>query len=221
MLVMAGTAIPHAQPVHAQAAPAVRLGVYLIDGGEESIYLSDQPRSAADRLLIATKGEVGEPSGAPTDRLVPVNEAIERAVQGAARANAIDPQLLRAVIATESAFSVRAVSRSGAMGLMQLMPETARRYGVTEPFDVSQNVGAGAQHLRHLLDRFDQNLELALAAYNAGSEAVTRYGRRVPPYAETQAYVPRVLQRLSALCGGRAAHTIAPARTAVPLSLSL
>jgi soluble lytic murein transglycosylase-like protein len=81
---------------------------------------------------------------------------------------------------------------------MQLMPATARHYGVTDVFDAQQNVRAGARHLRDLLDQFGQDTALALAAYNAGAAAVARHGRNVPPYAETVAYVPRVLQHMAA-----------------------
>jgi len=85
------------------------------------------------------------------------------------------------------------------LGLMQLMPSTARDYGVTDAFDPRQNIDAGAQHLRRLLDRFGQDKALALAAYNAGADAVMRHHGRIPPYAETMAYVPRVLQRFAVL----------------------
>jgi len=106
----------------------------------------------------------------------------------------VDPELVRAVIEVESAFEPGAVSAKGAMGLMQLMPATARQYGVADPFDPRSNIEAGTQHLRSLLDRYD--LSLALAAYNAGAGAVERYGG-VPPYRETKAYVRRVMSRLS------------------------
>jgi hypothetical protein len=105
----------------------------------------------------------------------------------------LDPALLYAVIATESGFEANAVSRKGAMGLMQLMPETARRYGVTDPFNPAQNIQAGTQHLNNLLKRFGNNLNLALAAYNSGEINVLKYGTRIPPFPETKAYVPKVI----------------------------
>jgi len=111
-----------------------------------------------------------------------------------AQRTAVQPALLRAVIAAESAFDPSAVSRAGAQGLMQLHPDTAKRYGVSNPFDPAANVDGGARYLHDLLRRFDNNLELALAAYNAGEAAVERHGRHIPPYAETQAYVPTVLR---------------------------
>jgi soluble lytic murein transglycosylase-like protein len=102
--------------------------------------------------------------------------------------------LVRAVIVVESGFNPRAVSKKGAVGLMQLQPATARRYGVKDIYDPDQNIRAGAHYLSDLLTRFNSNLELALAAYNAGEEAVERYGRHVPPYAETRSYVPNVMR---------------------------
>jgi len=108
----------------------------------------------------------------------------------------VDPQLVTALIHVESGFFPRARSRRGAMGLMQLMPETARRYSLRRPFDPAANVDAGVRHLRSLLDRFP--LDLALAAYNAGEAAVDRF-QGIPPYPETQDYVSRILQ----LVGGR------------------
>ena len=104
----------------------------------------------------------------------------------------LDPALLHAVISAESAFNPRAVSHAGAQGLMQLMPATARRFGVANSFDPIANVNGGARYLRWLMDRF-KNLKLALAAYNAGEGAVEKYGNKIPPYKETQTYVVRVL----------------------------
>ena len=115
-------------------------------------------------------------------------------IDEAARRAGVDAALLRAVIAVESAFDPRALSPKGAQGLMQLRPETARRYGVSRPFDPRENLRAGASYIRDLLVRYGQNVELALAAYNAGEDAVDRHGRSIPPFAETRAYVPAVLR---------------------------
>jgi len=108
----------------------------------------------------------------------------------------LSPQLLHAVIAVESAYDPRAVSPKGAQGLMQLMPATARRFGVKDPFDPQDNVRGGAQYLKSLLVQFNGDLQLTLAAYNAGEAAVVRYGNRVPPFAETRRYVPKVMAHM-------------------------
>jgi soluble lytic murein transglycosylase-like protein len=108
-----------------------------------------------------------------------------------ARKYSLDPMLLHAVISAESAFNPRARSPKGAMGLMQLMPATARRFGVYNAWDPFANIEGGARYLRWLLDQFKDH-RLALAAYNAGEGAVMRYGNRIPPYPETRTYVTRV-----------------------------
>jgi soluble lytic murein transglycosylase-like protein len=104
--------------------------------------------------------------------------------------------LIHAVIRAESAYDPEAVSRAGAQGLMQLMPGTAARYGVSDSFDPVENVRGGTAYLRDLLDLFEWNLDLALAGYNAGEGAVIKHGRRIPPYSETQGYVKKVRQFL-------------------------
>ena len=105
----------------------------------------------------------------------------------------LDEALLHAVISAESGYNSRSVSNRGAMGLMQLMPDTARRYRVSNSFDPTQNIYAGAQYLSNLLLHFDNNLPLALAAYNAGENNVRKYGDRIPPFPETRAYVIKVM----------------------------
>lgn len=119
-------------------------------------------------------------------------------VNAAARAQSVDADLVRAVIEVESGWDPRAVSPKGAVGLMQLMPDTAREVGVQDPLDPYQNVFGGTAYLRRLLDTFDGDLRLALAAYNAGPGAVRRHGG-VPPFQETQRYVEKVLNRYFAL----------------------
>lgn len=108
----------------------------------------------------------------------------------------LHPELLHAVIRAESAYNPSAVSSAGAIGLMQLMPATASRYNVSDIYDPVQNVRGGAQYLRFLLNMFDHDLRLALAGYNAGENAVVKYGNRIPPYPETQKYVRKVMQFL-------------------------
>lgn len=115
-------------------------------------------------------------------------------IQEAARQAAVSPALLRAMVAVESGFDPLAVSPKGAQGLMQLLPSTMRRYRVDRPFDPRENLRGGASYIKDLLQRYSNDMELALAAYNAGEDAVNRYGKRIPPFAETQAYVPAVLK---------------------------
>ena len=122
----------------------------------------------------------------PPDRL-------ERIVREAAERHNLDPALVKAVIENESGWNPKAISRKGALGLMQLIPTTAERYGVGNVFDPAQNVDGGARYLRSLLDRYHHNLDLSLAAYNAGEGAVERTGG-VPPYRETRTYVQKVTE---------------------------
>ena len=118
-------------------------------------------------------------------------------IEAAAEAGGIEPELLHAVVHAESAYNPRAVSPKGALGLAQLMPSTARQYGVSDALKPADNLRASARHLRDLMDHFG-DLQLVLSAYNAGAGAVKKYGG-VPPYAETRAYVPKVAGRYEAL----------------------
>ncbi len=127
-------------------------------------------------------------------------------VEEACRLHQVSPDLVRAVIAVESEFDQWAVSSKGARGLMQLMPATARRFGVSDSFDARANIMAGTRYLRLLLDQFAGDVELALAAYNAGENAVARYGG-VPPFKETRGYVAKI----QALLGGFTVASAAPA----------
>ena len=123
-----------------------------------------------------------------------VRKRYEEDILAAAKENNVDPALIHAVISAESGYNPFARSQQGAAGLMQLMPETARRFGARNRLDPGQNIRAGVRYLRMLMDLFDNDLELVLAAYNAGENAVIRFGHRVPPYSETMIYVPRVLE---------------------------
>lgn len=128
---------------------------------------------------------------------------IERIVQAAAERHRVDPALVRAVIRHESDWNPEAVSRKGAQGLMQLMPATAEQHGVGNAFDPEQNVNAGVRHLRKLLERYNGDLDKALAAYNAGERAVDR-AKGVPNYPETQAYVQKITNTYFQPGSGRA-----------------
>jgi hypothetical protein len=156
-------------------------------GGEIACEASSIDRIAPDEVVVQEPAEPGVEATplAP----VPYGEIIDEA---AARAG-VDPRLVRAVIQVESAYQASARSPKGAAGLMQLMPDTARRYAVSDLYDPVSNVEAGIRHLKMLLGRFE--LSLALAAYNAGEAAVERF-RGIPPYPETQNYVRRVMRLL-------------------------
>ena len=137
-----------------------------------------------------------EPMIVPAPR-VPRREDVLRytpIIDEAARKNGLDPLLLHAVIRAESGYNAAALSVKGASGLMQLLPVTAKRYGVKDLFDPRENIEAGAKYLKDLLVLFENNIELALAGYNAGEGSVIRAGHKVPNYRETLAYVPRVLE---------------------------
>ncbi len=128
-----------------------------------------------------------------SERLNELMPEIENAVQAASQRFNIDPMLVMAVIKNESSFQPNAVSKAGAQGLMQLMPGTSKMLGVTNPFNITQNINGGTQYLSEQLKAYDNNLDFALAAYNAGPGSVNKYNG-VPPYAETQSYVKKVKQ---------------------------
>jgi soluble lytic murein transglycosylase-like protein len=161
-------------------------GVLHLSNVEEDRLTAARQVRAADARRSPAESRSSEPATARAFRF-------REAIAHAAVQNGIDAALLHAVVAVESAFDPKAVSRQGAVGLMQLMPDTAQRYGVIDPYDPVDNLRGGARYLGDLLKLFDQDLSLTLAAYNAGEGAVLKYGRRIPPYPETIAYVPRVL----------------------------
>ena len=145
--------------------------------------LSDRPQNAAARAIAV-------PVGSPL--IARSNPHYEPLIRQHASQRGIRPDLVRAVIQVESAFNPRAVSPKGAMGLMQLMPATVKQFGVIDPFNPAENIRAGVSYLRQLLDRYDHDEQLALAAYNAGPAAVDKHGSKVPPYKETQNYVLKI-----------------------------
>ena len=174
----------HRLSVESHRMEGDRLVLVLRSGGEIACSPSVVARIAPDEVPYA------EPAPVPVATAGDAGLPLDHIVREAAARNRLDPRLLMAVIRVESNFQPRARSPKGAMGLMQLMPDTARQYEVADAYDAHANVDAGARHLRSLLDRFD--LSLALAAYNAGEAAVRRFGG-IPPYRETQDYVRRIL----------------------------
>jgi soluble lytic murein transglycosylase-like protein len=187
-------------PLHVQAAGGI-FGFVDDDGVEHLSNIPDDKRYQlvlADRFeparaaLRAPRGVLALPFGQR-----PFHDSILRASND----TGVDAKLLHAVITVESGYNQGAVSPKGATGLMQLLPTTARRYGTVNLLDPSENIRAGARYLRDLLAMFDNNLELALAAYNAGENAVIRHGRRLPPYAETRRYVPLVVAHYQKMGG--------------------
>ena len=155
-------------------------------------HYSNVPADKRYELLLSESGSMNAP--APGLRPNRSRERYALQVSHAAADTGLPESLLHAVIKAESNYNADAVSHKGAVGLMQLMPETARRFGVLDARDPAANVLGGARYLKNLLTLFDADLALALAAYNAGPAAVVRSRRAVPPFAETQRYVPRVLE---------------------------
>jgi len=175
--------------------------IYKYVDGDGVAHFTDKPDSKRYRLFDLI------PEG-PThsgDRYDP--KVLARATQydaiieAEAKSAGVEANLLRAVIVVESGFNSRAVSKRGAVGLMQLMPATASRFGVSNPYDPRQNVRGGAHYLGFLINRFRQNVRLALAAFNAGEDAVDRSSGQIPPFVETLEYVPKVLKIYQALSG--------------------
>jgi len=153
-------------------------------------YYTDEPKSSLYRRIIRTRPK-------NYDKALPFAGINKRKysdlVAKAADRHQVDAKLLHAVIQAESAYDASAISSAGAVGLMQLMPDTAKRYGVTNRRDPDQNIEGGTRYLKYLLQLFDSNLKLAVAAYNAGENAVIKYHHSIPPYPETRNYVNQVL----------------------------
>lgn len=179
--------------------------IYFTDSPlEDSDYRLEWKRNAKkfiddnDKRLVAMgrRKPHGPTKGVPPKRLSVRRNLYANLIERTARQFNLHPELLHAVIRAESAYNPNAVSPAGAIGLMQLMPATAARYGVSDIYDPAQNIRGGARYLRFLLDLFKNDLRLALAGYNAGENAVAKYGNQIPPYKETQNYVRKVLQFL-------------------------
>jgi soluble lytic murein transglycosylase-like protein len=176
----------------AGSAGATKIYTYLDDEGVR--HFTDVPDNNRYRLLAISPTERTVSGDRYDQKLLARAIQYDALIERAASAAGIEANLLRAVIVVESGFNPQAVSKKGALGLMQLMPATARRFGTVNALDPAQNVAAGARYLKFLMDRFGRNMNLAIAAYNAGEDAVDRNGGQIPPYAETMAYVPRVMK---------------------------
>ena len=199
LVLIAGAAVGASAPVCAQ--------IYAGTNGSGAVVLSNfQTNETPDVVIAAPPPPPAPPavaSAAATAAPPAISRAVDRAaqfkplIQRVAQETSMSPSLLHAVIAVESGYDAKAVSRKGAQGLMQLMPKTAQRFGVRNPLDPLENVRGGALYLKWLIDYFDGNLKLALAGYNAGENEVVRAGYKIPANRETLNYVPKVLAHLS------------------------
>lgn len=179
------------------AGPAHAADIYFYQSATGAQMITNHPRVRPGYRLVKVYSESGGWREPTTEREARVKQTplsdYDELVDHAAHAANLDPLLIKSVMHAESAFDPDALSHKGASGLMQLMPDTARRYGVLRIFDPRENIMGGARYLRDLLDRFDGRLALALAGYNAGENAVLERGG-IPPYEETRRYVKKVMQ---------------------------
>ncbi len=166
--------------------------VYKYVAPDGSVYYTDEPKKGY-RYKRIIKTPVKKAKKASRRSLMAKKQKYHPLITQAALKYHVDAKLLHAVIQTESAYNPNAVSPKGAVGLMQLMPETAKRYGVKNRRNAKQNIDGGARYLKDLLAMFNSNLKLAVASYNAGEGAVKKYKNTIPPYPETQNYVRQVL----------------------------
>lgn len=180
--------------VLAAASAGATVRIYTYVGADGVKRFTDTPDNNRYRLLVLSSHDMTESGEHYNSNMLARAAQYDAIIEKAAVSAAVEANLLRAVIVVESGFNSRAVSHRGAVGLMQLMPATASRFGVSNPYDPKENVHGGARYLKFLIDRFGQNVRLALAAYNAGEDAVDRNGGQIPPYTETMAYVPKVLK---------------------------
>jgi len=179
------------------SVPVAAARIYVRTADDGSVSLSNVREDRRYKLLLnydpVPSGPVASGERRKGRHDLSAKARFDQVVDRTAQAFGVESALLHAVISVESGYNPSAISAKGASGLMQLMPETALRYGVADTLDPVQNLQGGAQYLRDLLVLFNSDLELVLAAYNAGENAVLRYDSRIPPFRETVAYVPRVM----------------------------
>jgi len=175
------------------AAPA-GADIYTFTDEQGVAHFTNVPTDARYQVLMHSAPDLSEAGARISPAMLARSAEYDSIIETAATQSSVHPELLRAVIVVESGFDPDALSAKGARGLMQLMPATAKAYGASDAGDPTQNVQAGARYLRDLIDRYQNDLELALAAYNAGESAVDHYGKRIPPFRETRRYVPKVLK---------------------------
>ena len=224
VILAAGFWFSQPAPSHAQIASST-------DESGKTVYVNKDSPNGRSRSTIssppgAAKGELGaaavqnatansaqlDPLGASNSK----EDRLDRIVREAAERHNVDPALVKAVITTESGWNPQAVSRKGAVGLMQLIPQTAQRFGVNNSFDPAQNVEGGTSYLRTLLDRYNGDLPKSLAAYNAGERAVD-LSNGIPDYRETRMYVQKVTANYFRPGSGRDTHLWSPPRRPVRL----
>ncbi len=208
LLALLATAVPaSAEIVYLSSGRTLSVKGHRLDGDHIVLTLRSGGEVTCDKDLVEkiepdevpyidpdAPAKVAEPEVAPVqqDSSLPDGTPYAEIIASMSEAHGVNPLLVRALIEVESRFRPTARSRKGAMGLMQLMPSTAKEYNVRNPFEPKANIEAGIKHLKTLLDRFGSSVELALAAYNAGPDAVDRFNG-IPPYRETRNYVSRIL----------------------------
>ena len=173
--------------------------IFAFTDAQGTVHYSNVPVDTRYQVVIETAHDGVTAGTPPLGALLRKSAQYSKVIETAARASRLEPALVQAVMVAESGGDPNALSKRGARGLMQLMPATARLYGVRNVFDPEQNVRAASQYLRDLTDRYQNDLELVLAAYNAGPAAVDLSGGKIPPLRETLDYVPRVLRIYSRL----------------------
>ena len=181
--------------IHSRQNYRVDMTYSMMDPSEIAWNITDKTLAEPEVPIVQARNDLApsvEPQAAPQRKEVP-QSPFEQIINQAATTHQVDPALIKAIIMAESRYNPKAVSKRGARGLMQLMPVTAKSLGVEDSFDPEANINGGVMYFKRLLDRFDGNVEFALAAYNAGSRNVRKYGG-VPPFIQTRTYIHKVFK---------------------------